>query len=124
MIIKCTLRGTRENIEYLTGQFRELTALPESINKLGPYLRNQGEKDYQIVALYEFDQSEFSEAWEYLSEQLDAFRGIPEYSLAVSILDKGSEVEWYRIIVTEGKPKPGIVRDSRSFTPAYLQASN
>ena len=124
MIIKCTLRGTRENIEYLTGQFRELTALPESINKLGPYLRNQGEKDYQIVALYEFDQSEFSEAWEYLSEQLDAFRGIPEYSLAVTIFDKGSEVEWYRIIVTEGKPKPGIVRDSRSFTPAYLQASN
>ena len=124
MIIKCTLRGTRENIEYLTGQFRELTALPESINKLGPYLRNQGEKDYQIVALYEFDQSEFSEAWEYLSEQSDAFRVIPEYSLAVTIFDKGSEVEWYRIIVTEGKPKPGIVRDSRSFTPAYLQASN
>ena len=122
MVVKCTLSVTPENIGYYARQSTQVIPLPEYITKMGPYVFDQQEKDSQITTTYEFDQSKFVEAWEYISEQLDAFRMIPEFALSVSILDKGREVKWYRISLNHGGPNAGFTPGSRSFSSSPIVA--
>ena len=98
-----------------------MTPLPEYITKMGPYVTDQKEKDNQVIITYEFDQSKFTEAWDYISEQLDAFRTIPEFTLSACILDKGREIKWYRISLNQAGPKEGVTPSSKSFfSPAIV----
>lgn len=122
MVIKCTLSVTPENIGYYARQSWEIIPLPEYIIKMGPYVNDQQAKDNQIITTYEFDQSKFAEAWEYISEELDAFRIIPEFDLSVSILDKGREVKWHRISLNQGGPNAGVTPSSRSFSSPSIVA--
>jgi hypothetical protein len=122
MVIKCTLSVTPENIGYYARQSWEIIPLPEYITKMGPDVIDQQGKGNQIITTYEFDQSKFAESWEYVSEQLDAFRIIPEFDLSVSILDKGREVKWYRITLNQGGPNAGVIPRSRSFSSLPIVA--
>ncbi len=102
MIIKCTLSLARENIGYYRMKSCEVRSLPEYITRMGPQVIEQGQADPQVITTYEFDESQLSEAWECISEQLDTFSIIPEFALSVSLLHKGREVKWYGISVDQG----------------------
>jgi len=122
MVIKCTLSVTPENVGYYARQSWEEMPLPEYITKMGPYVIEQGQTTHQIITTYEFDRWKFAEAWEYISEQLDAFRIIPEFSLSVSILDNRREVKWYRISLNKGGSNAGVTSSSRSFSSPPIVA--
>jgi hypothetical protein len=117
MVIKCTLSVPAENIEYYLRQSWEVMPSPEYINKVGPYVIEQGQTTHQIITTYEFDESKSLEAWECISEELDAFRIIPQFTLSVDILDRGREVKWYRFSLNQGgaNPRP-FAASSKSFS--------
>lgn len=122
MVIKCTLSVTPENIGYYARQSWEIISLLEYIIKMGPYVIDQQQKDNQIITTYEFDESKFTEAWEYISKQLNAFDFIPEFDLRVSILDKGREIKWYPISLNQGGRNAGVTPSSRSFSSPSIVA--
>ena len=89
MVIKCafsiTLEGIREQARKVIG----LSPIPGYITKRGPYIKENGGAGDQIITIYEFDESKLSEAWEIISKQLDAFRGVPGFTLSAHLLAKG-----------------------------------
>jgi len=113
MVIKCTLSVRQENIGHYAKQFWEAIPLPEYINKKGPYAIEQGQTNHQIITTYEFDESKFLEAWEYISDHLEPFRAIPEFTLSACILDRGREVKWYQISLNQGGPNLGVTPSPR-----------
>jgi len=115
MVIKCILSVGPENIGYYAWQFWESASLPDYMTKMGPYVIEPQEKGNQIITTYEFDPSKFVEAWEYISEQIDVFRVIPEFSLSVSILDKGREVKWYQISLNQGSTGKALTPGPKRF---------
>ena len=122
MVIKCTHSVAPEKIGYYTRQPWETIPLPDYMVRMGPYVIDHQTKDNQIITIYEFDQSKFTEAYEYFSEQLEAFRMIPEFTLSVSILDKGKELKWYQISLNQGDPSAGVTPMSRSLSPSLIFA--
>lgn len=89
MIIKCAfstpLEGIREHARKVIG----LSPMPAYITKRGPYIKENGGAGDQIIIIYEFDKSKLSEAWENISRQLDAFRGVPGFALSAHVLANG-----------------------------------
>ncbi len=117
VVIKCCLSVAPENMAFYSGQPWEVMPLPEYITKIGPYVIEQEEADNQIITTYEFDKSKFVEAWECISEQLDAFRIIPGFTLSVLILDKGREViKGYQISLNQGSGNRGVSPSSKSLS--------
>ena len=66
MVIKGTLSVSQENIGHYARRFWEAIPLPEYMNKMGPYVIEQGQTNHQIITTYEFDESKFLDAWEYI----------------------------------------------------------
>jgi len=88
VIIKCAfstpLEGIREHARKVIG----LSPMPAYITKRGPYIKENGGAGDQIIIIYEFDKSKLSEAWEIISKQLDALRGVPGFTLSAHLLAK------------------------------------
>ena len=97
MVIRCSFLASLESIKYYGGQLSELPSLPEYIVKKGPYVNGQEGQAYQIITIYEFDVMKFTEAWDCISKQLEAFRRIPGFTLSVRTLKKSREVKGCRI---------------------------
>jgi hypothetical protein len=74
-------------------QVLELPPLPEYIIKRGPYIKEAMGGGDQIITIYEFDKSNLSEAWDNISEQMDAFRGIPGFRMSAHVLAKGKGIK-------------------------------
>ena len=89
MVIKCTFSIPLEGIRDYASQIVDLPPLPEYITKRGPYIKENGGTGNQIITIYEFDKSRLSEAWENISRQLDAFRGVPGFALSAHVLANG-----------------------------------
>jgi hypothetical protein len=89
MIIKCTFQILLEDIRDYTRQVMDLPPLPEYITKRGPYIKEKGGAGNQIITIYEFDKSKLSEAWENISKQVDAVRGVSGFTLSAHVLRKG-----------------------------------
>lgn len=106
MVIKCALSVSLESIKYYARQFSELPPLPDYINKKGPYVNNKEGAAHQIITIYEFDISKFTEAWECISKELDVFRCIPGFTLSVHVSKKAREVKGYRISPNQRRAKP------------------
>ena len=115
MVIKCTLSVPPESVGFYVGKSWGNIPLPDYMTKMGPYVIDHQKKEIQIITIYEFGQSKFTEAYEYISEQLEAFRLIPGFTLSVFILDKGREFKWYQISLNQGDPTAGVTPISRSF---------
>ena len=71
----------------------EVPPLPECITKRGPYIHDT----VKIMVVYEFDESKIAEAREIISKHLEAFQGIPGFTLHSHILEKGEELKGCRI---------------------------
>ena len=61
-----------------------LAPLPEYIMKRGPYIH----KDIKMMVLYEFDKANLAEAREVISKHVEAFQGIPGFSLHSHALEE------------------------------------
>ena len=106
MIIKCTLSVSLESIKYYGRQFSDSPPLPEYISKKGPYINNKKGAVHQIITIYEFDLSKYTEAWDCISKQLDAFPSIPGVTFSAHILKRGREVKGDRISPNRERAKP------------------
>jgi len=106
MLIKCSFLVSRESVRDYFRQFSELPQLPEYIMKKGPYVNNKEGGAHQIISIYEFDVMKFTEAWDCISKQLEAFRRIPGFTLSGRILKKSREVKGYRISPNQERAKP------------------
>jgi hypothetical protein len=98
MVIKFTISIPLKSIRDYARQITALPPLPEYITKRGPYINNASEANNEIITIYEFDKSKFAEAYENISNHLDAFRGVPGFSFSAKLLKKGREVKPFQII--------------------------
>ena len=81
MVIKCRFSVSRERVGDYAKHFADSPPLPEYISKKGPYINNKRGAVHQIITIYEFDLSKYTEAWDCISKQLDAFPSIPGFTL-------------------------------------------
>jgi len=93
MVIKCILSVDVESIKYYAQHFSQIPALPEHINKKGPYVNNEEGASHQLVILYEFERSKLKEAWKYILRQIDSLRRVPGFTLSAHILPVGDKVK-------------------------------
>jgi hypothetical protein len=70
-----------------------LPPLPEYINKRGPYIHDGA----KIMVVYEFDKAKIGETREIISKHVEAFQGIPGFSLHSQILEEGEGLKGSRI---------------------------
>ncbi len=82
MVIKCTLSVSLKNIGVYTGKLSELPPLPGYITKRGPFIHDGVGGDERIITIYEFDKSRLADAWQIISDQLDAFQDIPGFTFS------------------------------------------
>ena len=59
----------------------EITLEPKFINITGPYARFLSKNRIKSVTIYEFDDSNFSEALKYISDRFQACVKLPGYSI-------------------------------------------
>ena len=80
MLVKCTLSVSLKNIGVYVGKLSELPPLPGYITRRGPFIHEGAGEDDRIITIYEFDKSRLAEAWEIISNHLDVFRDIPDFT--------------------------------------------
>ena len=83
MVIKCTLSVSLKNIAAYSGKLSEFPPLPWYITRRGPFIHDGAEGDDEIITIYEFDKSRLEEAWEIISNQLNALQHIPGLTFSV-----------------------------------------
>ncbi len=98
MVIKFTFSIPLKSIRDCASQIMALPPLPEYITKRGPYINDGSEASNEIITIYEFDKSRFAEAYENISKQIDAFRGIPGFTFSAKLLTRGREIKPFRMI--------------------------
>ena len=81
MVIQCTLSLSPQSIRDYAKTIGALPPLPAYIAKRSAHISQEG-TDHQIIVLYEFDKSNFSEAMEYICKQLGCLRDGSEFSLS------------------------------------------
>jgi len=82
MVVKCTLSVSLKNIGAYAGKLSTLPPLPGYITRRGPFIHDDVEGEDRIVTIYEFDKSRLEDAWEIISNQLDAFHDIPGFAFS------------------------------------------
>lgn len=82
MVIKCTLSVSLKNIGAYAGKLSQFPPLPGYIKRRGPFIHDGVGGEDRIVTIYEFDKSRLEDAWEIISNQLDAFHDIPGFTLS------------------------------------------
>jgi len=88
-----------------------LAPLPEYIIKRGPYIHN----DMKIVVLYEFDNANLAEAREVIAKHVQAFQGIPGFSLHSHILEEGEGLRGCRMNPENGGMTKRFTPDSQTL---------
>ena len=63
----------------------EITHVPEFISITGPYARFLSKKNIKSITMYEFDDSKFSEAYEYIVDRLHACSKLSGYSIKTKV---------------------------------------
>ncbi|MGA2956158.1 MAG: hypothetical protein ABSF48_10600 [Thermodesulfobacteriota bacterium] len=100
-----------KNIKEYARKVVELPPLPDYITKRGPYIHEAA----KIMVIYEFDKAKIADAWEIIWKHLDAFRGIPGFTLSAPILREVQEVKGSRINPEKQEmPKP-FLQNSQTF---------
>jgi hypothetical protein len=83
MVIQCTLSVSLKNIGTYAGKLSEVPPLPGYITRRGPFIQDGAAGgDDRIITIYEFDKSRLADAWQIISNQLDAFHDIPGFIVA------------------------------------------
>ena len=100
-----------ENIKEYARKVIELPPLPEFIVKRGPYIHDV----VKIMVVYEFDKSKIEEAWEIISQHLDAFISIPGFTLHSHILEKGKGIEGPRFALGNQSMARPFFQNSQTF---------
>ena len=106
MVIKCSFLVPRESTGDCTTPLADLRPLPEYIMRKGPYVNNKGGGAHQIIVIYDFDVSRYTEVWEFISKELDPFRRMPKFTLSVRTLKRSRGVKGYQIRPDQGRDKP------------------
>ena len=63
----------------------EITHVPEFIDINGPYARLLSKNRIKSITIYEFDDSNFSEAYEYILDRLQACSELSGYSIKTKV---------------------------------------
>lgn len=100
-----------KNIKEYARKVVELPPLPDYITKRGPYIHEAA----KIMVIYEFDKAKIADAWEIIWKHLDAFRGIPGFTLSAPILRKGQEVKGYIINPKNQEMSKPFLQNSQTF---------
>ena len=100
-----------ENIKEYARRVVELPPLPEYITKRGPYIHDV----VKIMIVYEFDRSKIAEAWEIISQHLEAFVSIPGFTLHSPLLEKGKGIEGHRCALENQSMAKPFFQNSQTF---------
>ena len=82
MIMTCTLSVSLKNILAYAGKLSGLPPLPGYITRRGPFIHDGVEGNDRIITIYEFDRSRLEDAWEIISDQLNAFHDVPGFTVS------------------------------------------
>ena len=74
-----------KSYEEIHKRISEITPLPESLSINGPYARFISKSLIKSIAIYNFHESKFSEALEYIVKRLSSCDGIPGYTYHTKI---------------------------------------
>ncbi len=85
MIIISEVSYPVESVRELVKRFSELPALPDFISMQGPYGTSAVGVGYRAIAIYEFDDSKYTEATEFIQKRLSTYIGVPGYTYSANI---------------------------------------
>ena len=74
-----------ESSEEIVKRISEITPLPKFLSINGPYARFISKIRVKSIIIYEFDESKFSEALEYIAKRLASCDGISGYTYNTKI---------------------------------------
>jgi hypothetical protein len=74
-----------ESVREVVKRFSELPALPDFISMQGPYGISVVGVGFRAIAIYEFDDSKYTEAMEYIQKRFASYIGIPGFTYSANI---------------------------------------
>jgi hypothetical protein len=83
MVIIATMLYPTESTKEIVKRFMEQPPLPAYITMKGPYLTGEVGAGIKSLIVYEYDQSKFSEAMEFLGARYAKYIGVPGYTYSI-----------------------------------------
>ena len=97
MIIIINSTYPLQSVKEIAKRFKEEPALPEYISEIvGPYTRFVKVVGRESIRIFEFDESRYSEAIEYLSKRVATYSEVPGFSCEMQPWTEAKEsVKWF-----------------------------
>ena len=91
MIIISEVSYPVESVREVVKRFSELPALPDFISMQGPYGISTVGVGFRTIAIYEFDDSKYTEANEILQKRYATYIGVPGFTYSANIWMEAAE---------------------------------
>ena len=83
MVIIGTLSYPPESSKEMAKRFLEQPSVPAYITMKGPYFSSEVGEGTKAIAIYEFDQSKFSEVNQFIITRFTKYYGVPGFTYSV-----------------------------------------
>jgi hypothetical protein len=83
MVIIVTMAYPPESAKEIVKRFKEQPPLPAYITLRGPYAIGEVGVGIKVITIYEYDQSKFSEAMDFLGARYAKYVGVPGYTYSI-----------------------------------------
>jgi hypothetical protein len=85
MVIIAILSYPPESVKEFAKRFMEQPPLPAYITLKGPYVSSEVGAGMKAIAIYEFDQSKFSEANQFIITRYTKYFGVPGFTYSANV---------------------------------------
>ena len=83
MIIISLTSYPTESVKEIGKRFMEFPPLADYITMKGPYISSDIEEGIKGITIYEFDESRYAEAMNYLGERVASLFGVPGFTYSL-----------------------------------------
>ena len=80
-----------ESAKDVGKRFIELPPLPEFMTSSGPYIKSMGESNINCFEIFDMDKSKLAEGYEFVTNRLVSYFGIPGYKYEVNVYMEATE---------------------------------
>ena len=92
MILISTIQPPPESGKEMVRRSMQLPHLPEFITTKGPYTKGVVGEGMKTMTVYDFEDSKFGEAINYINKSLGVFQGVPGFTCSVELWLRAKDV--------------------------------